>query len=374
MGLSLDRTKWAREKIFLEADHFYEHLVAEIRHARKTIDLETFTFLPDVLGEKILSKLIFACNRGVKVRLLLDGWGISEITEKMIERLELAGATIRFFNPLPWKKRTLRNYNPLSALSLINNRNHRKSCIIDGEVAYIGSINIEASHSRQYSCEDAWKYCGVRVEGQHIIYIQRAFERSFYQNKSKNILFCPKEYKSSLVKWNCSDELRAFKRNEVLERIRSAKNRIWLTSPYLVPANEMIEELSLAAKKGVDVRILTPKKNDMKLFPYFNAISANELREKGISVFLYNSKFIHAKIKIIDDWYTVGSTNLNQRSSFHDLELDVVVTHRSNQKSLLKQFKADLEESELFIDNSHFSKDPVWRIARPLYQIAKPFL
>lgn len=374
MGLLTRKSKWTRERIFLDADQFYDHLVTEIRHARKSIDLETFTFLPDDLGEKILSKLIFACNRGVRVRLLLDGWGSSEFTEKMIERLEHAGATIRFFNPLPWKKRTFGKLNPLTALRLINNRNHRKTCIIDDEIAYIGSINIEASHSRQFGGEDAWKDCGLRVEGDQINHIKNAFLRSF--NKSDHLvnLISPKEFRNSLVKWNCDGNLRSLKSNEVLERINNAKKRIWLTSPYLIPTKEIIEALAYAAKKGIDVKVLIPSKNDLKLFPYFNAISAEEMTKKGISIFFYNSKFIHAKIKIIDDWYTIGSTNLNQRSYFHDLELDVVVTHRSNQKYLLKQFKNDLKESVLFQNTSHYESDPIWRIANPLYMIAKPFL
>lgn len=374
MGHPFKVSKWAREKIFLEADHFYDHLLSEIRHARKSIDLETFTFHPDALGEKILTKLIYACNRGVMVRLLLDGWGSSEFNEKMIERLEHAGAEIKFFNPLPWKKRTMKSLNPLKALSLINNRNHRKTCIIDSEVAYIGSINIEASHSKKFSNEEAWKDCGLRVEGLQISHIMNAFERSFKKENISRPVFPPKEFKESLVKWNCGEEFRLLKRNEVLERIRDAEKRIWLTSPYLVPAEEIINELSKAAERGVDVRILTPKKNDMKLFPYFNAISARDMTERGISVYLYNPKFIHAKIKVIDDWYTIGSTNLNQRSYFHDLELDVVVTHKSNKKSLLKQFKADFEESELYRHSEQIQKDPIWKIANPIYQIAKPFL
>lgn len=373
MDLPFKDSKWTREKIFLDADHFYDHLLTEIRHARKSIDLETFTFLPDALGEKILTKLIYACNRGVKVRLLLDGWGSSEFNEKMIERLEHAGAVIKFFNPLPWKKRTMKSLNPLKALSLINNRNHRKTCIIDSEVAYIGSINIEASHSKHFSKEEAWKDCGLRVEGVQISHIMKAFERSFKKEDSIPG-FCPKEFKESLVKWNCGEEFRSLKRNEVLERIRNAKKRVWLTSPYLVPAEEVISELAKASERGVDVRILTPKKNDMKLFPYFNAISAREMTGRGVSVYLYNPKFMHAKIKIIDDWYTIGSTNLNQRSYFHDLELDVVVTHKSNKASLLKQFKTDFDESELFKHTEQMERDPIWKIANPIYQIAKPFL
>jgi cardiolipin synthase len=125
-----------------------------------------------------------------------------------------------------------------------------------------------------------------------------------------------------------------------------AKNRIWLMSPYFVPDYSTLKALRLAAWSGVDVRILLPQKNDIFMMKLANRVFYSYLLRSGVKVFEYCPTTLHAKVLAIDDWIVLGSSNRNHRSLIRDLEIDIVLTHEESYRSVEKQFRIDLAQSE----------------------------
>jgi cardiolipin synthase len=143
---------------------------------------------------------------------------------------------------------------------------------------------------------------------------------------------------------------RYFNKN-FMNHIHRAQKRIWFVTPYFIPRRRIIQLLGAAAERGVDVRILTTWKTDVKLFRTLQFFYYPYLLSKGVKVFQYSDTVLHAKNYMIDNWMTVGSTNLNHRSLIHDLEVDLVIQEESNQKMLEEHFlemtgKLDLVSAE----------------------------
>jgi cardiolipin synthase len=133
---------------------------------------------------------------------------------------------------------------------------------------------------------------------------------------------------------------------DFISRVQSAQNRIWITNAYLAPSTPLLRALAKAAQRGVDVKILVPRKSDVFFMPWVTAAHYPKLLKSGIQVFEYIPSFLHAKVALIDDWAIVGSSNLNRRSLIHDHEVDVVVSKPSSIQNLEERFMKDLTQSE----------------------------
>jgi cardiolipin synthase A/B len=151
---------------------------------------------------------------------------------------------------------------------------------------------------------------------------------------------------SGLVRLNNKLALRRKNYRDLLARIAAARERIWITNAYFVPRGGLLRALGAAAKAGVDVRILVPAKSDIIFMPWVAAAFYYGLLKSGVRVFEYQPAVLHAKTMLIDDWMTVGSSNLNSRSMFHDLEADVVLSTCESLRALEAAFERDLGQSK----------------------------
>jgi cardiolipin synthase len=130
-----------------------------------------------------------------------------------------------------------------------------------------------------------------------------------------------------------------------LDRIDLSQKRIWLTTPYFIPKRRMIKLLARAAKRGVDVRILISFQTDVPIFRTLQYFYYEYLLKKGVKIFQYTNTILHAKSYIIDDWYTIGSSNLNHRSFMHDLEVDLIVQEEKNMRKIEQDFLESTQDS-----------------------------
>lgn len=344
-----------KEQVFFDGDSYFENLLLAISQAKISIDLETYIFEPDALGKRVANALIEAAKRGVKVRVLVDGAGTPSWGGSLTRQLEKASIETRIFHPLPWRlwqwgRSHVRVPTLLKIVyfaAKINSRNHRKVCIIDNHIVFIGSNNIAQCHLSKINGGKNWRDTAVRLENIHLRNLLNAFEAAWshtaIQERIRE-LFKTVRHNPTFRLNNTWYRRRVLQKN-LLMRIRKATQRIWITNAYFVPDNFILKALRDLAEKKIDVKILIPKKSDVLFMPWATATFYENLLRSGARIFEYLPSMLHAKTLIIDDWYLVGSSNLNHRSLLHDLEVDINPSSPEVKSALERQFLIDLGKS-----------------------------
>lgn len=360
-----------QEQVFVDGSVHFESLIKDIDLASSSIDLETYLFQKDHLGIQVADALARAAARGVVVRVMVDGAGSPYWTTGFARRLERAGAVTKVFHPFPWQ---LWNWSRsvvklpmvlkwIYFLLKANFRNHRKVCIIDGKISYIGSLNISKCHLDKAQGGDGWRDTSVRLEGVELAELNKAFDAAWNHRTIKERLreTFKQVRQDPAIRLNYTRHRRRILYKHLLRRISQCKKRIWITNAYFVPDNILLKRLKDAARSGVDVRILLPQKSDVLMMPWASSTFYYRLLHAGVRIFEYLPSVLHAKTLILDDWMLVGSSNLNHRSLLHDLEADITVKSEKGKSSLVKKFYEDLDHSREISLSS-------WHLQRPLRQ------
>ncbi len=355
---------WESEEVYNNGDDFFQALLSEISQANTSIEMESYIFERDIIGSYVLEALKQAASLGVRVRVMVDGVGSSTWNIKTLTELKESGVEARIYHPLPWvwlRFKARIKFFKLRHISIlyhqINRRNHRKLCLIDHRVAWLGSMNVTAQHLNMNPTQKAWRDTGVRVEGESVGLLRLAFEKSWirawtpFQTRIWSLKRLIQENQglfasqNILVRLNNSHLLRKRYYLDLLNRIRQARDCVWITNAYFIPRGSLIHALREAAQKGVDVRVLLPGKSDVRIVRWVSISTMARLLSAGVRIYEYLPSILHAKTVVIDDWATIGSTNFNHRSLIHDLEVDVVVQHPSSLEKLKSGFINDLKVS-----------------------------
>ncbi len=354
--------RWDEETLFTSGDEYFSELLNSISQAYSSIEMESYIFIQGVLADRVTKALIEAAQRGVRVRLIVDGWGSPSFLWDYWPQLRKAGVRTRFFRVIPLILRRLPGDSEgffqrfLNRVRGLNRGNHRKFCLIDRQELYVGSFNVSDVHLTEVHGDKTWKDLGVRVRGSDLRFAERAFQRTFRGWTALNWPMRSPE----LLLLNDTVLHKRRARNHHLRRIKNARERIWLATPYFVPIRSVARALMDRAKRGVDVRIMVPEENDVFIMHWLSLPLLQNLTKRGVKVYIYKPRFAHQKLIIADEWMAVGSTNLNHRSFLHDLEMDVVITHDENKKKLVDLYQEDQKVSELF-DRSEWANLPFWQ-------------
>ncbi len=336
---------------------YYDELIRDINAAKKTIQLEVYIFDSDPLGEKIATALIAAAKRGVSVMVLVDSVGTPSWGDALTKKMEAAGVNTRIFHPFPiylthWHKAA---HTPtkwwekwLYIFLRFNSRNHRKLTVIDNKIVYVSSANIVYYHLKKEDGGQGWRDTSVRLENVDISNLQIAFMRAWnhvpLRLRIQRVLHRHQiTDKVFLLNYTWYQRRRNYR--SILHKIYQAKHTIWITSAYFVPDQRILTALYKAAKRHVDVRLLLTHVSDVPITTLVAATFYGALLKSGVKIYEYLPSMLHAKSSIIDDWYNVGSTNLNSRSLFYDYEVDVSIQTQAAKEILKNQFLADLKES-----------------------------
>jgi len=346
----------ADEKIFFTGRDYFAKLIDDIQAAQESIELETYIFTLDSLGKRMIETLTEAAKRGVMVRILVDGAGTPRWRGSFVKHLEAVGAETRVYHPFPWRlwqwsRSRVRISSLLKVIYLflkINTRNHRKICIIDKKIVYIGSFNVSQKHIDENSRGKVWRDAGVRLANVNLQDILQAFESAWAHTPIQERVrhFFHHIRTNPVIRLNNTWYRRRILYKNLLNRIRDCNYRIWITNAYFVPDNFLLRRLIDAAKAGVDVRILLPRESDISFMPWASQAFYERLLKAGIRIFEYTPSILHAKTLILDDWMTIGSSNLNFRSLLHDLEVDVNIRSSESKRSLEQQFLTDLKNAQ----------------------------
>jgi cardiolipin synthase len=250
----------------------------------------------------------------------------------------------RIYHPLPWQAQAYRfrlphgNWltNTLSSMLRVNKRHHSKVIIIDRFYLACGSLNISDNHLSLARGGRGWHDFGAIVSGDSVADIATAFDDQWNHRKPRLGQGVFRYY------WdNLTTKARVKKHKFLQQRLNSAQHIIWIVNPYFSPPRGILRALCAAATRGVDVRLIVPRKSDISFFPLLTSTYYKKLLANDVRIFEYLPSILHGKLLIADDFYLMGSTNLNHRSLLHDLEFDIVLDHNHSKAHLDSLFLND---------------------------------
>ena len=325
--------------------------------ARNTINLETYIFDQDDIGMQFADILIEKQKQGVTVNVLYDSVGTLGTPKEFFDRMRDAGISLIAFNPV----------NPAKRLGKweLNNRDHRKIMIVDGRVAFTGGLNISSTYANssffrsrrppnKVDAEDVgWRDTHIKIEGPAVASLQYHFINAWIQQEAGELP--PREYFPKLAP--AGDKVVRVLASEpgrdseiyksYVVAIQEAKKSIHITSAYFVPDPQIVEELSAAARRGVDVKLILPGVTDHGLVFHAGRAFYEELLKNGVKIYELQIAVLHAKAAVIDGtWSTVGSANIDRRSFLHNYELNVVILDPAFGMEMESAFNEDLRDSK----------------------------
>lgn len=370
---------WSSVRIFHSGDEYYHSLLLDIRHAQKSVTIESYIFVIDKLTTTILEELARARERGCSIKIVVDGFGSYYYIPELDNICSKHGIEFRVFHPFPyplfWARKVVSKYSSGAGLLLkrMNRRTHRKITIIDETRVYLGSFNFSAEHCESIVGARAWRDSGAWVEGPPVKQLVLAFQISYLRTYVKGLLNWVGHWKSNsepfqeLLRLNTTQRMRRRLYKDLLKRISHAQSRIYLTTAYFLPKRSLLRALLKAARRGVDIKILIPGKSDVPIVKWAAFNIVRFLLQKQIPIFEYQKSILHAKTMIIDNEAFIGSVNLNHRSLMHDLEVEVVLNDPESLQNMLHQWQVDINNSKLVSEKDVSA--PSW-FARILYKIA----
>jgi cardiolipin synthase A/B len=332
-------------------------MMAAVRGATSTINLETYIFDQDQIGNGFADLLIEKRRQGVVVNVMYDSVGALGTPQAFFDRMKAAGINVLAFNPV----------NPAARPGKweLNNRDHRKVLVVDGKIGFTGGINISSTYanssffrSRQAPDKNGtqkvgWRDTHVKIEGPAVANLQYAFINNWVSQQAGEL--APANYfppiaaqGDKIVRVLASEPDRDSSiYKALLVAIAEAKKSIHITAAYFVPDQQVIDALRAAARRGVDVKLVLPGVSDHSLVFHAGQSYYESLLEAGVQIYQLKVAILHAKTAVIDSaWSTIGSANIDRRSFMHNYELNVVVMDPAFGRDMESAFKEDLDDSK----------------------------
>lgn len=317
--------------------------------AKRFIHIEYFIFQDDRLGNEIADILCERASAGVKVRMMTDGVGTKKFGRALTRKLTGAGVEYHIFMPVSFP--VLR--------SGVNFRNHRKIVVVDGDVAFTGGLNVGVEYLGEGPL-GKWRDTHARFRGEPVSALNAIFLQDWKIAAEEDLspdleLFLPTHPEEreklpflltqvmasggAVSPWHAIEQM-------YFMMISEAKSRIWITTPYLVPNESIMQALQVAALSGIDVRILIPSVPDHFLVNWAGRSNIEDLLRAGVRIWMYEEGFVHAKTLLMDDLISsVGTANLDNRSLAINFEVQAFVYCRETAKRFERDFLRDLEKS-----------------------------
>ena len=359
--------------IFTDGYAFFPELLAEIAKAKDHIHLDTYIFEDDPLGRLVADALIAKAKEGVEVRVIYDDVGCWKVKNSFFERMREAGIDVHAFMPVRFPMFTRK----------VNYRNHRKICIIDGLVGFIGGMNIALRYVKG-TAKQPWRDTHLRIRGASVYGLQRAFlidwyfvdrtlitKHKYYPPYDANISNnCVAQVVTSSPISEWPDIMQGYVRI-----LLEAKRYVYIETPYFLPTEPVLFAMRTAALAGVDVRLMIPFQSDAKITEWATRSYFVETIKAGVKIYLYKAAFNHSKLLISDDSLsTCGSTNVDFRSFENNFESNIFFYHQGIALRLKKVFLDDqshciLLNSTVNLEHRHFLKrftESVIRLISPM--------
>lgn len=360
--------------LFTDGNKLYEKVIEDIYNAKNYIHLEYYTFELDGLGHRILDALETKLKEGLEVKILYDDVGSKKVRMSKFHHFESLGGEFEAFFA---SKFPLINFR-------MNNRNHRKIIVIDGQVGYIGGFNIGDDYLGLGKL-GYWRDTHIRVEGDVIDALQIRFildwnsqaHRPQFEYDDK--YFPKKRQHKGKSAIQIASSGPAFDLHQIeygyTKMIMSAKKSIYMQSPYFIPDQSYINALKMAANAGVDVHLMIPCKPDHP-FVYWATFSyAAELLNSGVKIYTYQNGFIHSKVMMIDDEIcSVGSANMDYRSFALNFEVNAFIYDEEIAKEIRVAYEDDIKKSKLLTLEKYNNRSLSIKVKEDIAKLVSPIL
>lgn len=364
--------------IYTDGEEKFRALIREMEHARNYIHLQYYIIRGDALWKEIEEVLIRKAKQGVEIRILFDSMGCRGkrgMKNTDWERLRKAGIQTAEFFPAVFGKLQLR----------INYRNHRKIVVIDGRLGFVGGFNVGREYLGQDPKFGYWRDTHICIEGAAVTSLAVRFVLDWNYAAGENLflrdrLFEIPEYTRNgkeLVQIISSgpDSKSPVIRDNYLRLIHMAKKSIYIQTPYFIPDNDIRDALIIAAKSGIDVRIMIPCKPDHPFVYWATHSYMGEMVEAGAKCYTYDHGFLHTKCLCVDGiGACVGTANMDIRSFSLNFEVNAVIYGAGTAERLERAFITDMEKSTLITKKKYEQREMLVRIKEQFCRLLSPVL
>lgn len=361
-ALGIPFSKKNKVDVLVNGDEIFPAMLHAIEEAERQIDFLTFVYWTGDIASKFAKALAKKADEGVKVRVILDCYGAYFMPKELAELMENHGVELKWFRPLTrWK------------VWKTDNRTHRKVLICDKEVAFTGGVGIAEEWEGDARNPSEWRETHFRIKGEAVSGLQAAFMENWIETmgflpidpdwendhvrpegeKSDTLIQCIRT--SASVRW--SDIIMLYQ-----TLIRIAQDNINITTAYFNPNPNIIQLLTEAVDRGVEVNIMMPGKyTDKKVAKLTGEDAFERLLNGGVNLWYYQKTMLHSKIFTIDGMVScIGSANFNHRSMLKDDEINMVIIDEELATLLNTHFESDLEYCEK-VDANSWNGRPAWK-------------
>jgi cardiolipin synthase len=377
-------------QIFHDAPSTFDAIEEAILAAKHHVHVAYYIFDPRRSGTRFRDALIARAKAGVRVRVLVDDVGSSAIKRKFVKPMREAGVMFARFNEVAFSR----------IRSRLDFRNHRKIVVCDGVVGFTGGVNISDDYlpavpgkkpaadiirdarKEQKGHADPWRDTHVKITGDAVRWMQLTFLDDWYYTTgyaARDKEYFPAQTRTGqhLVQVVASGPDRDVEPIQKLyfAAIASSRDRVYVTTPYFVPDDAILTALTTAAMRGVDVRVLVPRRSDSLVVTAAARSYYDALLAAGVRVYEYQPTMIHSKTLVVDDFFAaVGTANMDNRSFRLNFEICAILYGLEHTEDLCQQFRKDLTLSKEVKAPARLEIPFRWRAAEAGARILSPLL
>jgi cardiolipin synthase len=333
-------------RVLANGNETYPSLWEDLRNAEQSITLQTYFCRPGRMADTLADIIMERARAGVRVLFLFDAFGAQNLRDEYLERLREAGVRVASFRPVHWY-----------SLHKAQHRSHIRVVVVDGRVGYTGGFGIDDNWFGDGRSEDEWRDTNVRFTGPAVAQLQATFAAGWVEATSELItgdVFFPEPEPADdaaclAALFHSAPTIGSTPAARfVALTIAGTRERLYITNSYFVPDRDLVELLVRAARRGVDVRVLTAgPTTDVKITRWAGRGRYKELLEGGVRIYEYQPTMMHAKTLVADGlWTSVGTMNFDNRSMVFNDESNLLVLDRTVGARMTSLFHADLQSSK----------------------------
>jgi len=373
-GENLSRNEY---KLLVNGEEKFPEVLKTLDTAKHFIHMEYYDWENDIRGNQIKDVLLKKIGQGVKIRVMYDDYASRKMKGNIVKELKASGVEI-----YPVIKVKL-----IQFASRINHRDHRKVIIVDGLIGFVGGINISDRYDNSIDTGLYWRDTHVKITGATVLNMQRHFlvnwnicqpNKLFFSKVLFPVTIIPEEAKEiELAQVVAGGPVYPLS-NIMLTYFRIftlAKEKLYITNPYFIPNDSILDALKQAAISGVDVRLMMPQKSDSAIVGAASKFYFRELLQAGVKIFMYKKGFVHAKTVVADtNLSVVGTANMDIRSFDLNFEIMSVIYGPNFAKQLEKVYLNDLSECDELNYEDWIKQGILKRLSYALARLISSFL
>jgi cardiolipin synthase len=362
-------------RIYTDGEDKFRDLLYEMEHAKRYIHLQYYIIRNDELWQEIEAVLVKKVKEGVKVRVLFDSMGCRGMRSVDWARLRASGVEAAEFFPALLGKFQLR----------VNYRNHRKIVVIDGRLGFIGGFNIGREYLGRNRKFGYWRDTHLCIEGSAVTSLAVRFVLDWNYAAKENLFLDDSLFEIPKYVRDGRDPVQIITsgpdskypkiRDNYLRLIHMARKRIYVQTPYFIPDDDIKTALVIAAKSGIDVRIMIPCKPDHPFVYWATCSYIGEMIEAGARCYTYDNGFLHSKCLCIDGLVScVGTANMDIRSFALNFEVNAVIYSARTTQKLEEEFESDILRSTIITRKQYSQRSWIIRVKEQFCRLLSPVL